>query len=574
MTESERFIHLVADAVPSFSTAEALHIALMVTAWIQASRLQKIPHQDCIPDITIKPDELLSRFNAFRGRCLPGDRTEVDGQQLVGILNAAKNLERPSRLSEWAADIVFHPASRDSAPALAPYVADILVNIASMAKPKAIYLPFETSGQLATRVMQRGIDVWIEALDPPPVRLGLATAGLCDVPIRMGDPVLSPTLVDGYRLQTLDAAVAVLELDTKYEREPLKADRYDRFRLPCAQGALAPVLHLLAQTQGMVVVVVPDRILFSPGPERELREHLLKNGWLRAVLSLPDGAVHGFKGSASVVMIDPTRTSKDVLFVTVTSKLLGAEQGGIPKPHHVMSIVREHRAGPFSALVNADVLLAGNDLNLEPSRHLGGSGVEASHADTLLTRLDMHFEILRPRQHHLGLSGVQVHEIQAADLPSFGTIRGASKASLHDMSGANAHGYFLRPKDVLLCIKGATGKVGVIGQAPLPGEGGWVSGQSIAVLRARKADLNGYDPIALMMYLRSPLGQLKLNRLVVGTSSPTIQSKSLKALGLPVVSSHQREIIQDALAREDAVQREIQDLVKKQAQISTFLWSD
>lgn len=137
------------------------------------------------------------------------------------------------------------------------------------------------------------------------------------------------------------------------------------------------------------------------------------------------------------------------------------------------------------------------------------------------------------------------------------------------MDGPKASEYFLRQNDVVICIKGATGKVGCLKNAPLAGDGGWVCGQSIAILRARN---NSYHPQALMMYLRSPQGQERLARPVVGTTSPTIQGKALKNLQIPILTPTQSELAVEALEGEDVIDHQILQLKRAQAKISKFLW--
>ena len=65
---------------------------------------------------------------------------------------------------------------------------------------------------------------------------------------------------------------------------------------------------------------------------------------------------------------------------------------------------------------------------------------------------------------------------------------------------------FLRSADIVLTIRGSTGKVGIVpDEVPGPGPGGWVAGSSATILRARPG--THVDPRALFLLLRSPLGQ-------------------------------------------------------------------
>ncbi len=164
-----------------------------------------------------------------------------------------------------------------------------------------------------------------------------------------------------------------------------------------------------------------------------------------------------------------------------------------------------------------------------------------------------------------------MREVLASDIPEFGVTLSASKEALFDLDSPRASTYFLQPNDLLIAVKGSIGKVGIVSNPPTAGEGGWVAGQSFAVLRLKQA--SAYSPQALLVYLRSEMGQALLNRLAVGASQPTIQLSALKDLAIPNLSESEMAKVSVIVERERQIQQEIELLREKQAALGARHWT-
>ncbi|MNW15957.1 hypothetical protein D3C71_2146310 [compost metagenome] len=68
------------------------------------------------------------------------------------------------------------------------------------------------------------------------------------------------------------------------------------------------------------------------------------------------------------------------------------------------------------------------------------------------------------------------------------------------------------------------------------------------------------------------MGQAQLSRLVVGSSTPTLQGSALKVMEIPALNIVQQGMASEALEEEAAVQWEIDRLRQKQSQIAAALW--
>ena len=168
---------------------------------------------------------------------------------------------------------------------------------------------------------------------------------------------------------------------------------------------------------------------------------------------------------------------------------------------------------------------------------------------------------------------VQIREVGTADLPSYGSMRSLGKetevpAELVEKGRLQ----FLAPGDIVLMVKGNVGKVGIVpDSAPPPGPGGWVLGQSTIALRV-KPEI-GIDPRAIFMLLRSPLGQGLLACIVLGATIPLISMRHLMQLEVPLPSPEESASAVDILAREDELQRQIDELAAQQSKLARDLWS-
>jgi type I restriction enzyme M protein len=154
--------------------------------------------------------------------------------------------------------------------------------------------------------------------------------------------------------------------------------------------------------------------------------------------------------------------------------------------------------------------------------------------------------------------------VGAADLPPYGYITKPGRGTEIDSytSGINEDQY-LRSHDIVLIVKGSVGKVGIVSSdAPGPGSGGWLAGQSAIILRAN--DNAAVDTRALALLLRSEFGQSLLNRIVSGATIPLIQLRELLELPIVLPLLEEQRRAAEALDREMEIQQEIERLQQMQ----------
>ncbi len=466
---------------------------------------------------------------------------------------------------------------RDGAPARAPGLNDLLIALARVDATQQVYVPWEASGQLASRVVRRGARAWVEAQMPMLTAQLLTLSGCTHWTLKSCEPVSAPSALDRGQLIRFDTAVCHPPMGLRYPHGTVESDLLGRFSEKTPVGSVLQVRHLLAQTRGRIVMAVANGVLFASGSERQLRERLVEAGQLEAVIALPAGLCSHTNIPLSILVLNAQGGAESVRFVNAATETfteraakkrielknldtLLAEVAGQDATEHAISVSRQS--------------IADNDYSLEVGRYvLDEAARELEH---VLQRYEMRklsefFEVIRPRQHATSASGAEVFEVQAQDIPAYGYIHSANKEALFDLGSAKASTYFIRPDDVLVTFKGTIGKAGIAREVPDNKEGGWIAGQSLAILRSKRPD--EYPPKALLTYLRSDIGQALLKHMAVGATIPSIQLSALKELEIPVPSADEMNRMVQAFEQEAQIENEIQQLRAKQAALAASLWT-
>jgi type I restriction enzyme M protein len=487
-------------------------------------------------------------------------------------------LGKQGLLNAFSADDIYYWAADKNSPlGLAPSLADLVIALLDLSDGSSVYAPWEHSGQLAARACRHGYEVLVETPMPLLAAQVLTVTALDHWQVFSGDPVQAPRVLENGRLKRFASAIAVPPMGVRYDREVIENDLFNRFTEKTVSGSVLQLQHLIAQTAGRIVAVVPNSVLFSVGAERSFRQELIERGAIEAVIALPSGLLTGSAIPTSVLVLTTTKQSQQIRFVNANSeqfcKSATRKRAELTHIEVLVKLARGVESSTCAIAVRPEQVCS-NDFNLEVGRYVlddAAQKLEQILANLPLMKLGEHVEIIRSRQHSTSSSGVAVQEVQASDIPDFGAIVSASKDSLFDLDSPKAKTYFLQAGDILLAIKGSVGKVGIVPEAPPAGEGGWVAGQSFVVLRSMKNA--SYEPKALLVYLRSEIGQALLSRLVVGASMPTIQLTSLKDLGIPSITQEAMSTAAEILEYEVQIQKEIQQLRSKQASLASALWN-
>jgi type I restriction enzyme M protein len=453
---------------------------------------------------------------------------------------------------------------------------DLLIALAHINNQKRVYIPWEMTGQIAARAIRSGARVWVESQEPFFVSQVLNLTSFTGWEMHHTDPISAPRAIQQGRLIQFDAAVCVPPMIRNYNHRAYENDLWERFVEKTTSSTVLQIRHLLAQTHGRIVVLVPNSLLFGKGAEKLLREDLIKHGQLQAVIALPEGLLNS-SVLASVLILNSDKRSNTVRFVDANNEMFrepaARKRSEITSIPELVHLIEDETISSMAVNVT-ETEIAANDFSLEVGRYVldeSALKLRAALARYETRKIGDFFEIIRPRQHSTASSGAKVLEVLAQDIPQFGYIQGGSKESLFELGSPKSDSYFIRSNDILMTFKGVVGKAGIAGPVPTPGKNGWVAGQSLVVLRSRLPEF--YPPEKLLIYLRSPIGQGVLSRLAVSASIPSIQLSALKDMEIPIAPLQEMQQMVHVFHKEAKIQTEIEQLRIQQAELTKEFWS-
>lgn len=464
---------------------------------------------------------------------------------------------------------------------LPPEVCDLLVDLAGeCATSTEVYLPWDESGQLLGRILKRGSRAAVEAQGGMVSMARLVLAYYEPTPqshIQVADPIKSPTYLEKGALIRFPITIATPPFGVKVSFDALGPDPFDRFPEKTNSMTVLAIRHVLAQTDGAAIVVVTNSVLFAAGGERRLRKELIEDGRLVAVVALPAGLLPGTAIQFSILVLSNRQRCDRVRLVNCESdryKEKIAESRNRFKLaciEEIVNLALGRTDGADARWVSREEL-AENDLNLLPSRYVLDEAM--SRVDHILAaypteNLELQASILRPIPVTQLDEPILAKEVGAADILDSGFIAPPAKDVSVTGPLSRSEDQFLRPFDIVMVIKGSVGKVSIApADTPAPGPGGWVVGQSMAIVRAK----NATKAMALAVFLRSDIGQELIRRLIAGAAIPFLQIRALQQLKVPVLTGIELERAASVLDEQQQVRQELMRLQERLAAIQFSEW--
>lgn len=496
---------------------------------------------------------------------------------LRNAIEALLRLRRTGMLDQpWSVDVFAGVSGRRGLDTLPAELADLMVALAECRQGDSVYLPWDFSAQNAARVADQGCEIFIET----PMRTSLpALFGLLtghSFTTSYSDPIRHPSALELGQLRKFNSVIAFPPFGSRYDPKAIDADLWGRFQEKTNSGAVLAINHVLAQAKGRCVVAVPNSFLFSSGAEAACRQRLLQRGQVCAVVAIP-GVLPTTAISFALLVLDARGGNGRVRFVNGDDDQFRTSIRTRAKLTDIPALVAHVQSEAKSAVAQSVSVgeIASNDWNLQPSRYLLDQTAEVlrqrlEEAESVMLREVA--EIIRPLPVIRDGEGLRVCEVGAADIPPYGYITSASRDVVVDEAGAwRNERQFLKAFDVVLVVKGSAGKVGIVpADAPPPGEGGWIAGQSSVVLRCHgEGYLNAHS---LALQLRSPVGQELLKMITSGATIPLIQVRELQQLRLFAVDAALANESRRAVEEEASIQQQIAALAERQRTIAAALW--
>ena len=292
--------------------------------------------------------------------------------------------------------------------------------------------------------------------------------------------------------------------------------------------------HLVAQTRGRVVVIVPEGLLFrTTGGERDYKEHLIRHGLLAAIVRLPRNAFAPYANvQTSILLLDTDGSpNREVFFVDATNSLSGNRLDDVVE--QLVEVIRRRRITSISAIASYKEI-ANQEFNISVDRYVRSE--EEQRVERVLeavktVEINDIAEIIRPQSFpsEQAEPGPTFAEVGLQDIQPDGSITQPTKlVKIADRSFAKIIRQSLEPGDVLLSIRGRIGAVGIVADIDTKeGIVGWLASQAFVILRLRGT--SPIRPLTLYRYLASPLGQGLLQSLSpTGTAVPMIAIGDIK----------------------------------------------
>lgn len=462
------------------------------------------------------------------------------------------------------------------------------LSIALLGRPsdEAIYCPFASSGWMPVLLADAGWTVHCELPKTQAARIQLLFADLCGgkLEAHVSDPIRDPSCLDGNRLRRFKRTAAITSFGLRL-RDEQYGDRYDRFPVRFHYGEAMQLAHLIAQTDGRLLVIVPEGFLFrTAGGERDYKERLIRRGMLSCVVRLPKNA---FAPSAniqsSLLIFDTTGTDqKNVLFVDASEDLdrkfhQRRKDGDTNSAvEQIAFIVRSRRITTNSMIASYDDI-AVHDFNISVDRYVRSENeqkIATVLEDAKTVELNDLAEIIRPQALPAD-DGEQTHifaEVSVQDVQGDGSIDEPTKlVKIEDRNLAKVMRQKLEPDDVLLSVRGRIGTVGIVPTIrDEVGAAEWLASQAFVILRLRNN--SPITPLILYRYLASPLGQGLLNSLTTGATVPMISMGDLKKLRIMVPTLREQREIEQQYEKIRKLRSQIKQLEQLTDELKAASW--
>jgi len=581
----------------SIQLPNAALVAGALAMWQKLSAAGEIDPSLCIPDEPSKaPSEAAARLRQLseRYRNIAFDMAAAALQDMhpraaSAVLAAVTLQGRQGLLKSFdPTDQVLLSANRRNLNHLPAEVCDLLIQIAqieSSTSSASVYLPWEPSGQLLGRALAKGAKVAAEHLPAEVIDreeathyAHLAAANfLCHAHSRLGesDPIASPEFVKEGVLEKFDVVIACPPFNSKSVLTSQKNDPFGRFPEYSNSLTVLAIRHAMAQSKGRVIVVVSNSVLFSNGAARALRLKLVTSGQVEAIVALPAGLLSNAGIAISVIVLRPAGSHRMIKMIDCDKptykKADSKTRFTLDKVDDIAKLVNQELECPDVARADlGDV--ANNDWNLMPSRYVQAADmmeVQQVLSTGLTQMLDDVADIIRPAPSTEAFDFVSAFEVGAADIFDNGFISQPSKSV--EVADWRRKGikHFLKPLDIVIVIKGSIGKVSIAPEdTPAPGPGGWVVGQSVAIIRT----FGGNDPYQLVVFLRSAIGQEQIRRIAAGAAIPFLQLRELRLLRVPAKSPSSAAQAHKVLDQQDSLRKQIAELESQLKLIKYDQW--
>lgn len=331
------------------------------------------------------------------------------------------------------------------------------------------------------------------------------------------------------------------------------------------------VEDMLNRVKGRFAVIVPMRLSISSlRHDLELREKITESKRLKAVISLPAGFLVGTAIYTQALVFDADDSiHEDVSFLDLKSKdYIEEGKSGRKlvnlnfKAKDEIEKVLNDEDGNSSIKVSLTEIKH-NENSFDIGRYLAARESAKSLEGIETVNLEDVVEIYRAQASVKDSDGDKYYEISASDINSLGIIETPKKEIVLKKDN-RALKSLVHKGDIVLAIKGAAGKVGLVESE----HDNWLAGQSFVILRLKDKSCT---PEFLFWQLNSKRIKKQLGLLSTGGFIQLLKISDVKGLKLIPPTTEILQKVHDANLRRSEILQKIKDLQAELASLDEII---
>jgi len=333
---------------------------------------------------------------------------------------------------------------------------------------------------------------------------------------------------------------------------------------------------LNSSARKLYLLVAPNLLFSNRLEERELRRELLSANLVEASIMLPERMRPDCSLGVSLLVLDKDRGSDNAQVRFINASSLDIKKVESLAKAEAFAELREYVRGEFSydrpdcvsvdvhdLIVHGDSLLASAHCLTDEQKQ-----AQALLAEFRTEKLGQVAHFFRPLPSSKEDKGDRLKMLTVAQISSFGYTEPEDPSEVYARRGGKTD-QLLQDGDVVLCIRGSYGKVGIVSKN-FTTDDPWIVNQAAIILRPVKKD---YDPRLLFLYLRSELGQTLLKKLSTGATVPMVQIDDLKKMEIVIPTGAEAEQLLADFEAEVALSEQIAQLEAQRKELTSRQWS-
>lgn len=331
------------------------------------------------------------------------------------------------------------------------------------------------------------------------------------------------------------------------------------------------VEDMLNRVNGRFAVIVPMRLSIGGlRQELELREKISDSGRLKAVISLPAGFLVGTAIYTQALVFDADNSQHEsVSFLDLRDReYIEAGKSG----RKLVNLNLKARAEIENVLADKESTssikvslseIKNNENSLDIGRYIAARESAKSLDGIETVNLENVVEIYRAQASVKDTDGDKYFEISASDINPLGIIETPKKEIVLKKDN-RALKSLVHKGDIVLAIKGAVGKVGLVETE----HDNWLAGQSFVILRLKDKALT---PEFLFWQLNSKRIKKQLGLLSTGGFIQLLKISDVKGLKLIPPTKEILQKVHDAKLRRTEILQKIKDLQSELASLDEII---